>query len=251
MRINPRLKAKAPLIFAIAGVGGVIATGVAGVRGGMKAERILAEHEGEDLTTKDKFSLTWRCYIWTIATALATTGCIIASHALSAKQIAALASIGAAGAKTFKEYRGKVREVIGNDAEEKLYEEVRQKTDPEIQMYPPLPNSGGGPDDILFKDMASGTLFYSNFEKVQQAAYHLNRNFRLRGIVSEDDWLMYNGVETDGTYKDLVWDEDEYWNLGLAPWIDIWHKTVPTEDGEICHEIYFEWDPHEVDEDSL
>lgn len=246
MRRRFSLKQSAPLIFTSLSVVGIIGTAVLGVRGGMEAEKILAERKDipEDFKGKTVYIVknTWKCYVWTIMAALGSAACVIASHKLSAKQIAALSSVAAAGATTFNQYRDKVREVIGEDKERELYEEVRQKSD--WTVYPQLPHGDLDDTSYLFYDGYSKRYFYSNPERIQQAIYHLNRNFQLKQEVSVNEWYEMIGIDGIEGGDDDTWVVNDFWEGGLTPWIDIYQQiSVRDDTGEKCTQIFFDWDP--------
>ena len=247
-----QLKRNAPLIFAIAGIGGVFATGFFGVRAGMKAEKILQELEyPEDIEKKELILLqakaTWRCYVWTIISAIAATGCIIASHRLSSKQIVALSAISAGGAAKFNEYRNKVREMIGPEEEKKLYDEVKAKTN--WQMNPPLPNNideDESDQEILFFESHSERYFRAKPSVVSSAIYHLNRNFIGMGQQSYNDFCNFLGIDGIDGGDEEGWCDAYFWEGGMFAWIDVFTQefTVP-ETGEIARGLFYDVEPSE------
>lgn len=235
-----KIEKNAPLIFSCISIVGIFGTAVLSVRAGMEAEKILSEMEERPTNVKPWIEATWKCYIWTVMAVLGTSAAVIASHRLSSKQIAALSSVAAAGATTFNEYRNKVREAIGDKAERDLYEEVRAKSD--LQMYPVTPSNNTETND-LFWDAYSERYFRSNHEIVQQAIYNLNRGFQLKGTMCVNDWYSFVGLDGVDEGDEIIWDSDYYWENGLTPWIDVYFQTDSTEDGEICHRIFFEFEP--------
>lgn len=243
------LKKHSALIFSGIAVVGVFGTAVAGVWSGTKASKILSENPDAE-TWKEKLNLTWKYYALTIVAAIGTSACIIASHRISAKQIAALSSIAAAGATTFNQYRDKVREVIGNDAEEELYKEVKQKT--QWVIHPELPNEGVDLDDesYLYFDGFANRYFRSNPYRIIQAIYHLNRNFHMRGSVSVNEWYDMLGIDGIEGGDEITWDADDFFESGLIDQIDIFkNESVVEETGEKCTGIFFDWDPGTLHED--
>ena len=119
LKMSPKtkyeLKKNAPTLFSIGGVIGVFVTGALGIVSGIKAEQI---RDGEELSKKEFLKRTWKCYVWTILSAIVSSGCIIAGNRLSVKQIMALSGLAAAGSAKFNEYRAKVKEIIGEEKEE-------------------------------------------------------------------------------------------------------------------------------------
>ena len=247
-----RIKRNAPLIFSMLGIGGVFATGFFGVRAGMKAEQILHELEySEDINKKELLKLqakaTWRCYVWTVLSAVAATGCIIASHKLSAKQISMLTALGAGGAAKLNEYRQKVREMIGVDEEEKLYEEVKAKS--QWAITPNLPDNideDNSDEPVLFFESHSERYFRQKPSVVSSAIYHLNRNFIGKGQQSYNDFCEFLGIEGIDGGDDEGWCDEYMWEGGMFAWIDVYTQefTVP-ETGEIARGLFYDIEPSE------
>lgn len=242
------LKQHASLIFSCVAVIGVFGTAAVGIWSGTKASRAVIDKDVPDW--KAYIQLTWKYYVWTLMAALGTSACVIASHKISAKQIAALSSVAAAGATTFNQYRDKVREIIGKDAEKDLYEEVRAKS--EWQLSPALPYDLDADEDrsYLYYDGYSKRYFYLNPSRVQQAIYHLNRNFQLRQEACVNEWYEMLGIDGIEGGDDERWEADDFWESGLTPWIDIYKvDSVREETGEKCTQLFFDWDPGTLHEE--
>lgn len=245
-----QIKRNAPLIFSILGIGGVFATGFFGIRAGMKAEQILEELEyPEDIEKKELLKLqakaTWRCYVWTVLSAIAATGCIIASHKLSVKQISTLTALGAGGAAKLNEYRQKVREMIGVEEEEKLYEEVKAKS--QWAITPNLPDNideDNSDEPVLFFESHSERYFRQKPSVVSSAIYHLNRNFIGKGQQSYNDFCEFLGIDGIDGGDEEGWCDEYMWEGGMFAWIDVYTQefTVP-ETGEIARGLFYDIEP--------
>ena len=115
----------ANLIFGALGVAGVVGTATCSAIGTKNALEVLREHEGENLTTKDKVGLVWPEYIWTGVVGAGTCATIIASNVISAKKAAALTAallIAKEQADTtravFDDYRQATAKYLPKDADE-------------------------------------------------------------------------------------------------------------------------------------
>lgn len=240
------LKRHARLIFTSLSVLGTFGGCALGVWVGVRTERARIAHKEETLTKTDWFKLMWKEYVALTLTAILASGCAIASHTISTRDIARLATLATGGGAAFSKYREKVRELLGEEKEKELYKEVQTKND--MIVYPKIPI-----DEKVFNDNSvhyriafDGTDFYSNPEKVAAAMYHLNRQFALTCMVTMHDLKNYLLLEDDGFNRDdeaYMWIDVFFYNNGMSPWIDI-HETYTEEDGETIHLLNFEWEPY-------
>ena len=115
----------ANLIFGALGVAGVVGTAVTSSIATKNAIDILNEHEGENLTTKDKVKLIWPEYIWAGIVGVGTCGSIILSNVVSAKKAAALTAALLISKEqldttraVFNDYRAETLKYLPQDPEE-------------------------------------------------------------------------------------------------------------------------------------
>ena len=218
MKISTNKKSLILTILSILGLG---TTTVLAVRSGMRSQKLLEDRPDAN-TFKDKAKITWKAYIATIISMVATGTCIVASHSLSSKQIAALSGIAATGATTFSKYRSKVREVVGEETEQQIYDAV--VANPTLTVYPEVLDIEDLPNDTLFLDEITGQYFYSNVPSVLRAIYTLNRMLASEGIVTVEDWCKFVGIPFDESREDTAWYVELLMDWGYYPWVDavIW-----------------------------
>lgn len=115
----------ANLIFGALGVAGVVGTAVTSSIATKNALDILNEHEGENLTTKDKIKLVWPEYIWAGIVGVGTCGSIVISNVVSAKKAAALTAALLISKEqldttraVFNDYRAETLKYLPQDPEE-------------------------------------------------------------------------------------------------------------------------------------
>lgn len=223
MKLSPSKKS---LILTIASVVGLVGTTVLAVRSGMKSQKLLEDHP-DAKSFKDKAKITWKAYVATIISMVATGTCIVASHSLSAKQITALSGIAASGAATFSKYRSKVREVVGPDMEKQIYDTV--VADPRLTVYPEVLDLEGIPNDTLFLDELTGRYFYSSVPAVLHALYALNRKLAADGAATIEEWCDFVGIPYDPSREDAAWYIELMLEWGCYPWLDavIWDQEKP------------------------
>jgi hypothetical protein len=127
---NTFLKRHSSTILTTIGAIGVVATAVIAVKDTPKALRILDEAEqekGEELTVKEKIVTAGPVYIPAIAVGVSTIACIFGANTLNKRNQAALMSAYALLDQSYKDYKRKVSDIYGKDADKKIIEEVAKE----------------------------------------------------------------------------------------------------------------------------
>ena len=184
-------------------------------------------------------------YIPTAAIGVSTVVCIFGANALSKHQQAAIASAYMLIDRTHKEYRGKVKELLGEETDIQIREAIaKDKRDEEVVAYAPgiAPLVAKG-EKRLFYDEYRSKYFEATMEDVLNAEYHLNRNFALRGYANFNEFYEFLGLEKTDFGDVLGWSSAEMMEGGLTPWIDFDHHMTKLDDGLECCMIYPVWDP--------
>lgn len=181
---NTFLKRHSSTILTTIGAIGVVATAVIAVKDTPKALRILdkAEQEkGEELTVKEKIATAGPVYIPAIAAGISTIACIFGANTLNKRNQAALMSAYALLDQSYKDYKRKVSDIYGEDADKKIIEEVaKEELEPRDNM--------DDTDDSNVVTIFDGTTMRS-FESV------LDR-------ITTDDGMEIYCIETP---QDLPW----------------------------------------------
>lgn len=235
-------------ILSIIGGVGVVATSIMAVKATPKAlERLdqAKEEKGEDLTKLEVVKVAGAVYIPSIVMGVGTVACIFGANALNKREQASLMSAYALIDGAYKDYRNKVREIHGEEADKNIIDAiVVEKAD---DMYIrngymcgtcDLGKEESG-EQRLFYDLHSGRYFTSTIEQVISAEYHLNRNYILRGYAYLNELYVFLGIE-----------ETDYGSvLGWAPnddgmyWIEFDHDKTVTDDGLECYIITMPFEP--------
>ena len=250
------------IIFTSISVVGVIGTAILGVRAGMEAERIKASLGELPENRKERYKLiakeTWKCYVLVSLMAIISAGAAIASHKISAKDIARLATLATGSGAAFSKYRSKIREVLGDEKEKELYEKVKVEG-PGI-CYPRIIDHDDENYNNLYVryrlDFGVPELkpieFASNPERVTAAFYCINRDFalgRMIDVALAKDFLGIEPIENiDHKY---FWIDSMFYESGENPWIDFTETFQDDEDkdGNVIHTITVEVPP--VDNETL
>lgn len=150
-------KHNAPTILTWIGAVGVVTTAVLAVKATPKALQVLEaakDEKGEDLTVLEKVNIAGPLYFPAALTCVATLACIFGSNAINKRQQASLMSAYTMLDSTYREYKRKVRELYGEEADAKIQEAIESEEYPE-------------PNKILFFDMHLGEYFESECELVK------------------------------------------------------------------------------------
>lgn len=228
------------LIFTVLSILGLGTTTVLAVRSGMKTKKILDENPNAKKPS-EIIGITWKAYIATVISMIATGTCIVTSHSLDVKQIAALSGVVATGATTFSKYRSKVSEVVGPEEEKKIFNAVC--SDSNLTVYPAVIDLGEYPNDTLFLDTLSGRYFYSSLPRVFHAIYHLNRNLSSNLVVYADEWYDFLAIDKEVTLSDSAWYYEVLTSWGMYPWVDVVISDEVRADGTPYKMISFDESP--------
>lgn len=252
------LKHNSSTILTVIGAVGVIATAVAAVKATPKALRVLEEakeEKGEELTKTEVVLNVGPAYIPALLIGTSTIACIFGANVLNKRQQATIASAYAFVDRSYKDYRNKVKELLGEETDNRIRDAIMQdKLDCDENKAGYAPglreldvNSG---EKVLFYEEHLGKYFEASIERVKNAEYHLNRNFALRGFASLNEFYAFLGLEDRTEYGDeFGWDISRLIEEYDQPWIDFNHRlTKVTEDGLECYYIEFPIPPEIEDE---
>ena len=218
----------APTAFAVAGGVGVVATGVTAAKAGLRYQE-----------TKNK-----KVFIKPVVTGVATIACIFTGDRLHAKRYAALAGAASVVERNFRDYRDiyapDVDNVARNEVNEKRAEDIWKRC--QQNGIKPVDTHTG--NDLWFEP-ESMTWFLASEGHVKDAAYHTNRNFKLRGSEPFNEWLKFLGLPDDDlSFEMLGWYDYEGEAYYGYTWIDFELKPKELRDGTKYTEIFYPFGPH-------
>lgn len=223
------VKKNAPTILTCVGGVGVVATTVTAIKSTPKALRLLEEakeDKGEELTHVEKVIVAGPVYIPTVLLGASTLACIFGANFLNKRQQAALMSAYALLDRSFKEYRGKLKELYGGEADIRINEEIaKDNFDSSIVVED---------DKQLFYDLYSKRYFESTIVDVQQAEYELNHELNSRGEVKLNDWYGLIGLDPIEGGEALGWSSGLCFEYYWKSWIDFNHHKAVMDDGLEC-----------------
>ena len=226
------LKRNSSTILTCVGAVGVVATAAMAVKATPKVLTLLEnakEEKGEELTKWETVKIAAPSYIPAVITGAGTIACIFGAHIISKHQQATLMSAYALLDNSYKEYKKKVDELYGEEAGQKVREEIAKDkyTGDDILLED---------DKELFYDFYSGRYFESTKEDVLYAQYEINRAMIVNCAAGLNEFYDFLGLPTRPEYNDIGWAcgmmDEMYWH----PWIEFDYEKMIIDDGSEEHD---------------
>lgn len=244
------IKRNSSTILTFAGVIGIVSTAVLAIKATPSAMELVdkAEKEkGEELTNAEKILAGGKAYIPTVIVGTSTIACVLGANVLNKKSQASIASSYALVDTMFKQYREKSKELYGEDADEKIMDAIiADDINNYIYPYNGFEDESRDADKVLFyiqpHQQMPGLYFETSLLLVQNAEYHLNRNFALRGFASVNEFYEFLGLDSQEDGYDLGWSME-----GGFSWIDFGHIKKVRNDGVEYYRVYSLFEPELLD----
>lgn len=213
------------------GVLGVVSTTVAALEAGPKAVRLLKEAEeekGEKLTKLEIVKVAAPIYIPTVVLGVSTITCIVGANVVNKQKQTSLMSAYAVLDKSYKQYKGKVRELLGDDASREIQDEIIKDEYKDADIDEIEDNK------ILFYDELTRQYFESDLYTVQRAEYLVNRDINTRGWSLLSDYCEALDIPVSEYTEVLGWADGINFARYWQGWVDFNHRKVTLEDGLEC-----------------
>ena len=166
-------------ILTVIGATGVVVTAVFTAKATPKALLLIEEakeEKGEELTTVEVIKTAWKPYIPAVISGVSTIICIFGANHLSTKHQASLMSAYALLDNAYKEYRERVNDIYGDEADINVQKEiVKSKFDPNIELQNGLE---------WFFDSISLNYFKSTMDNVLRGEAAFLEGLESRGYAS-------------------------------------------------------------------
>lgn len=232
MNVMKLVQKNSSTILTCIGAAGVIATAVLTGRATIKAVRIVDESETH--SKKEIVKTVWKEYIPAAGIGIATIACIFGANTLNKRQQAALMSAYALLDQTYKEYKSKVKDVLGEESEQKVEDAIAEEKVSDI-----CPSDG----KLLFYEPNYGQGFERTMLEVQDAEYRLNQKFAVEGEASLNDFFELLGLNKTDTGDLIGWSQEMAWDNYNYQWIEFEHKLKKTEGGREYYQINMPFPP--------
>lgn len=205
----------------------MVTTSVMAVKATPKALLLLEEakkKKGEKLTTVEKVKVAGPTYIPAALVGVSTIACIFGANAFSKHQQASLMSAYAMLDASYKEYREKVNDLYGENADTDVKNEIAKDKYKEAD----IPQGG---ELELFFDEFSGRFFRSTLADVQRAEYEINRDLTLRDWATINEFYDYLKIPHVDAGDIIGWSTPMNGEMYWQPWVDFSNVKMVDDDG--------------------
>lgn len=228
-------KKHSPEILTGIGIAGMITTTVMAVRATPKALKLIENKKKEERVDKlkpiDAVKVAWKSYIPAAVTGTTSVMCLVGASSVNVRRNAALATAYAISESSFREYREKVIETIGEKKEQVVRDEVikdKIQSNPVTNREVIITERG----NTLCYDAISGRYFKSDIDKLRKAENELNRRMISEMYVSLNEF--YNEIGLSGTSMG----DELGWNIDKG-FIELEFSSQLAENGEPCLAINY------------
>ena len=202
-RVELFVRKNSPIILTVVGSVGVVATSVLAVKATPKALLLIKdaeEEKGDKLTVKETILAAWKPYIPSVITGTLTITCIFGANYLNTRNQASLMSAYMLLDRAFKEYREKMVELHGEEADEEVRRALMQAK------YDEMDIDGS---HMLFFDYLSMRYFIKTMDEVLRAEAEFMEIFAHRGYAFLNEYYdilgeprVAHGYQTCWTHID-------------------------------------------------
>lgn len=221
------VKKNGSTILTCIGGAGVITTAVLAVKATPKALALLdnaQEEKGDKLTKFEAIQVAGPAYIPTVLVGVSTIACIFGSNALNQRQQASLMSAYALLDSSYKEYKSKVVDLYGEEADLRVREDIAKN-----KYTGDEKSSDNG--TVLFYDEFSGRYFESTTADVLKAEYEINKKLTNCGGAYLNEFYELLGLETTDYGDNLGWSAAGMYEMYWEQYLDFNHEKFMLDDG--------------------
>lgn len=227
-------------ILAVAASVGVVATAIETGRATTKAKHLLEVDEAlrkynedeqgiveEPLTKKQIVLICWKAYVPAAILGGGTIACILGSNALNKKQIASLTAAYMALGKTYQTYRAQVRQMVGDQQENAIFETTKsiEMTEKDRAV------ENAATEKLLCYEPISKRYFHATEAELLTAFYEVNHDFAINGYIALNELYGYLNLDFVPELDDRGWSIDYLGEMWDNYWIDFNYQKQHTDDG--------------------
>lgn len=226
------------ILTCIGGIG-VIATAVMSAKATPKAMTRIAlaqEEKGEELTKFEKVQAAAPSYIPAVLMGVSTIACVFGANVLNKRNQAALMSAYALLDNSYKDYKKKVIDIYGEEADAEVRTAIAKDRYEEGSMIV-------NPGNQLFYDEFSGRYFESTMEKLISAQYAINRKIQLEGGAYLNEFYEELDIPPTDYGEHLGWSSGLLCDYQWSDWLEFGHEKSYIDDDLECIMVTFSMEP--------
>lgn len=212
---------------------GVVAVGVLSAKStydSMKKIKKLPDNASK----ADKIKAAIPAYVPPMVVGIGTIVCIAGANVTNRKQIASLTSACTLLNESFREYRDKLKELHGREADDEVVSKIASEKFPEGNV---------SRDKTLFYDAFSKRYFESTMEDVYAAIYNLNKYLTFYGVATINKFYEFLHIEPMDGGDVLGWSAWGLCENGLVPWLNAEPMETFTCEGKEFYTLDFDIGP--------
>lgn len=221
---------------------GVIGTAVLAARATPKATLLLAKAEKEKggaLTKVEAVSAAAPAYAPTLLVGAGTICCLFGANILNKRQQAVVTGAYAMLSNYHKEYRETLKELYGEEADEKIQSVMARRRCDYHQTNLEAPDR-----KVIWYDEISGESIARYEREIMDAEYHFNRNYTMRGYALLNELYEFLGLPPTEYGSRVGWSMAD----GIE-WVDFEHRLLSRDDGGTdIYAIDMIFSPEELEE---
>lgn len=242
---KPFVKRNLPTILTGISAVGVVTTAVTSAKATPKAVKLLetAEKKGEKLTKLEKVKIAAPVYIPSAIIGTATIVCIFGSDIINRHRQAALVSAYTVLDQSYKAYRDKTKDILGEETDSRIMSEIAKDKFEEVKDKFDSKDTKKDDDIKLFFEEYSGRYFEATMSDVLEAEYHFNRNFALRDYADLNELYSFLGLPETEYGATIGWGRFAGESVYGYQWIDFCHVKDRMKDGTEFYRIEMPFGP--------
>lgn len=166
-----------------------------------------------DLSTRERFELTWKLYIPPVITGAVSIGAILCANRVSTRRTAAMAAAVTLSERAYDEYRDKVKETLGEKKEHKLRDELAQE---QLLKHPPANMQAPPMGKMLCRDSFSMRYFYCDVETLRRAENDVNKYILRNDAATLTYFYGKIGLQPTDVSDEIGWNTDKMLELEIT-----------------------------------
>ncbi len=222
------LSKNAPVVLTSCSVVGVLATVALSFK--TAVDLVYEDRDWHWRTKKDIVKKAVPKFVSTFVVGSATVACIICTNMVNRQRQEALTSAYILLDRMYKNYKAKVTDMYGKDAEEKVEEAI---TNDKLEKTDQTDTDDG---TVLFYEPYYDLFFRRKYEELIDAEYQLNRKYVIGDEVCLNDFYEFLHLPKTKTGGTLGWSWDASDLRYGYVWLDFDHKLV-TKDNKSYYVI--------------